>query len=187
MNGNVGFAQDHRQFRRVHEGHPAQVVQQFLVGDAHVSRVADQGRHGQQASVSAGEWREPSLMSVEPPGLDRGQDSLWARLPTVYRRLGAPFGRQPPNSIVHIIIEAQEVTEHSSVQKSAVRVNVRDKSGLQFHVPKFVEYVSRGAQLLLRECMEIQDRQRFNVSDSSCGLDHCADGLNATNTAADRA
>ena len=98
-------------------------------------------------------------MLVVPPGLDRGQGSLWARLPTVYRRLGAPFGRQPPNSIVHIIIEAQEVTEHSSVQKSAVRVNVRDKGGLQFHVPEFVENGLRGAQLLLPECMEVQDGQ----------------------------
>ena len=47
-------ARDHSQFRRVHEGHPAEVVQQFPVGDAHVSSVADRGRHGQQASVSKG-------------------------------------------------------------------------------------------------------------------------------------
>ena len=56
MDGNVGLACDHRQFRRVHEGHPAQVVQQFLVGDAHVSSVADGTPAGQQASVSDDNW-----------------------------------------------------------------------------------------------------------------------------------
>ena len=57
VNGNVGLAGDHRQFRRVHEGHPAQVVQQFPVGDAHVLSVADGILCGQQASVSADERR----------------------------------------------------------------------------------------------------------------------------------
>ena len=52
VNGNVGLAQDHRQFRRVHEGHPAEVMEQFLVGDAHVSSVADGGSGGQQEGVS---------------------------------------------------------------------------------------------------------------------------------------
>ena len=52
MNGNVGLAQDHRQFRRVHEGHTAEVMEQFLVGDAHVSSVSDDRPGGQQASVS---------------------------------------------------------------------------------------------------------------------------------------
>ena len=48
VNRRVGLARDHRQFRRVHEGHSAQVVQQLLVGDAHVSSVAEEGRRGQQ-------------------------------------------------------------------------------------------------------------------------------------------
>ena len=54
VDGNVGLPGDHRQFRRVHEGHPAQVVQQLLGGDAHLSSVADDRPGGQQASVSAG-------------------------------------------------------------------------------------------------------------------------------------
>ena len=54
VDGNVGLPGDHRQFRRVHEGHPADVVQQLLVGDAHVSSVADEWPGGQQAPVSAG-------------------------------------------------------------------------------------------------------------------------------------
>ena len=53
----AGLAQGHRQFSRVGEGQPAQVVQQFLVGDAHVSSVADWMPGGQQASVSDDEWR----------------------------------------------------------------------------------------------------------------------------------
>ena len=54
VDGNVGLPGDHRQFRRVHEGHPADVVQQLLVGDAHVSSVTDEWPGGQQAPVSAG-------------------------------------------------------------------------------------------------------------------------------------
>ena len=61
--------------------------------------------------------------------------SLWTRLPTVHRRLGAPFGRQPPNSLVHTFVEAQELTDHSQVQKSTVGVDVRKVAGINSTCP----------------------------------------------------
>ena len=77
----------------------------------------------------------------------------------MHRWLGAPFGRQPPNSLVHILVEAQEFTDHSSAQKSAVGTGVRDVGGLQLHFPEFVENDFRGAQLLLAEGAEVKDGQ----------------------------
>ena len=77
VDGNVDLPQDHRRFRRVREGQPTQVAQQFAVEDAHLSSVADGRPGGHQASVIAavGEGdgrrsprqRSPSLLSGNCP------------------------------------------------------------------------------------------------------------------------
>ena len=41
-------------------------------------------------------------------------------------RLGAPFGRQPPNSLVHILVEAKQVADQTVVEQGTVGVSVRD-------------------------------------------------------------
>ncbi len=53
VDGNADLPQEHRRFRRVREGQPAQEAQQFPVGNAHVSSVADGRPCGHRASVIA--------------------------------------------------------------------------------------------------------------------------------------
>ena len=77
----------------------------------------------------------------------------------MHRRLSAPFGGQAAHGNVGLLLEAEELTDHSSVQKSTVGVGVRDVGGLQLHVPEFVENGLRGPQLLLFEGAEVKDGQ----------------------------
>ena len=77
----------------------------------------------------------------------------------MHRRLSTPFGGQAAHGFVGLLVEAQELTDHSSVQKSAVWVGVREVGGLQLYIPEFVENGLGGAQLLLAEGAEIKDGQ----------------------------
>ena len=66
MHRRQRLAQDQGQFPRVDEGHEAKVMQQLLVGDAHVSSVADVRPGGHQASVSTGAGNGSGPCSLGP-------------------------------------------------------------------------------------------------------------------------
>ena len=51
-------------------------------------------------------------------------------LPSVYRRLGAPLWGKASDTLVHSLIEAQQVADHPAVEQRAVGVGVREVGGL---------------------------------------------------------
>ena len=72
VNRGVGFAEDARQFRRFDERHPAEGMEEPLVGKRHVSSVAKEGRavHPSHGSAGVGRQRTPlswaEFMAEEP-------------------------------------------------------------------------------------------------------------------------
>ena len=77
----------------------------------------------------------------------------------MYRWLCAPLGGQATDGCVGLLVEAQELTDHSSIQKSTVGIGVGKIGGLQLDVPQFAEDGLRGALLLVAEGVEVQDGQ----------------------------
>ena len=67
--------------------------------------------------LSASTWESAKSGSTQQgPRLDYKPGGLWPSLPAMHGRFGTPLGRQPPNSLVHILVEAKQVADHAVVE-----------------------------------------------------------------------
>ena len=77
----------------------------------------------------------------------------------MHRRFGAPLGGQTAHGSVDLLIEAEQVADHSPVQEGAVGVCVREVGGFKLLVPNLVEDGLGRTQLLGAQGAEVQDAQ----------------------------
>ena len=76
--------------------------------------------------------------------------TLWALLPAMHGRFGAPLGGEAADCLVDIFAEAQEIADDATVQEGAVGVGVCEVGGHQIFVPELLENYFGHEKLFIR-------------------------------------